>query len=304
MILLRAFFQLIRWPNLLFILLTQVLFYYCVYLPIYEVPALGKLGWLVAASLLIAAAGYIINDYFDLNIDQVNKPDRNVFVRQISRRWAIVWHLSLSALGLIATFAAVGTERWYLFFANTACVLLLWLYSTSFKRQLLVGNIVISLLTAWTVLIVFFAMTVPDDALTGNAASIKFFRVAFLYGGFAFVLSLIREAVKDMEDLEGDARYGCNTLPIASGIPTTKIYVSVWIIVLAAVLIVLQLYILQFGWWPAAVYSLLLVVAPLLHLLKLLKKASQPQHFARISRQTKWIMLTGILSMLFFLLYF
>ncbi|HEU4469957.1 MAG TPA: geranylgeranylglycerol-phosphate geranylgeranyltransferase [Flavisolibacter sp.] len=301
----KAFFQLIRWPNLVFIVLTQCLFYYCVYLPLFEVPRTSSLAWLVTASVFIAAAGYIINDYFDLNIDQINKPSKNVFVRSVHRRWAIIWHFILSAAGIVATVAAVGLSKWYLILANIACVVLLWFYSTSFKRQLVIGNVVISLLTSWTVLILFFAFTEPRSAIMGSdEAIVKFFRISFLYGGFAFISSLIREAVKDMEDLEGDARYGCRTLPIVAGIRTTKVYVTIWLVVLIAALIVLQLYVLQFGWWLAIGYSVLLVVAPLVYLLIKVFRSEQTADFAYLSRLSKIIMLTGILSMIFFRMYF
>lgn len=299
-----AFLRLIRWPNLVFIVLTQLLFYYCIYLPLYHVNDYAKLTWIIIASVFIAAAGYIINDYFDLNIDQVNKPEKNVFVRTINRRWAIIWHFIFNLMGITATVAAVGLHKWYLILANLFCVLLLWFYSTSFKRQLLIGNIIISILTAWTVLILFFAYTEPHEAFTANPISIKFFRLSFLYGGFAFVISLIREAIKDMEDLEGDARYGCKTLPIISGIRTTKIYTTIWVVVLTGSLLVLQLYILQFGWWPAVIYSFFLVVLPLFYLASKLSKAYNRQQFGYVSNLAKWIMLTGILSMIFFRIYF
>ena len=302
--LVSAFFKLIRWPNLVFIILTQLLFYYCIYDPLYQTSDYRKLTWLIVASVFIAAAGYIINDYFDLNIDQVNKPDKNIFVRTINRRWAIIWHFVFSLIGIVATVIAVGFSKWYLVLANLFCVALLWFYSTSFKRQVLIGNLVISILTAWTVLILFFAYTEPHEAFMANAASIKFFRLAFLYGGFAFVISLIREAIKDMEDIEGDARYGCKTLPIVSGLRTTKIYTTVWIVVLSACLLVLQLYILQFGWWPAVAYSIFFVIVPLLYVVLKLSKAHNRQQFSNLSRLTKWIMFTGILSMIFFRIYF
>jgi 4-hydroxybenzoate polyprenyltransferase len=153
----NAFFRLVRWPNLVFIALTQALFYSCIYLPLYHEQITGKLTFLIIASVLIAAAGYIINDYFDLNIDQVNKPQKNVVDKVIHRRWAIIWHLVLSFAGIISTALGVGLRHWYLVLANVACVALLWFYSTSFKRQLLLGNVIISLLTAWTILILFFA---------------------------------------------------------------------------------------------------------------------------------------------------
>ena len=93
-----AFFRLIRWPNLVFIVLTQFLFYNCIILPAYNVNSINSawfltvplFWWLTLSSVLIAAAGYIINDYFDINIDQVNKPDKMVVEKIISRRWAIL----------------------------------------------------------------------------------------------------------------------------------------------------------------------------------------------------------------------
>jgi 4-hydroxybenzoate polyprenyltransferase len=303
--LVSAFFRLIRWPNLVFIALTQILFYSCIYLPLYHEQRTSRLILLILASVFIAAAGYIINDYFDLNIDQINKPQKNVVDRIIHRRWAIIWHLLLSVTGIVLTAFAVGLQYWYLVFANLLCVALLWFYSTSFKRQLLIGNLVISLLTAWTILILFFAFSHPSNAFnTTDTLSVKFFRLAFLYGGFAFVISLIREAIKDMEDMEGDARYGCKTLPIVAGVRSTKIYTAIWLTVLIATLVILQVYILQFGWWPAVLYAAFLVIIPLLYCLVKLKKATSSKNFAHLSSYTKWIMLTGILSMIFFRFYF
>jgi len=303
--LINAFFRLIRWPNLVFIILTQVLFYFCIYEPLFQKNDLQPLLWIILASVSIAAAGYIINDYFDLNIDQINKPEKNVFAKTLHRRWAIIWHFIFSLLGVVATSVAVGLKKWYLIMAKIACVALLWLYSTSFKRQLLIGNIVISILTAWTVLILFFAFTSPREAIIGNSpATIKFFRISFLYAGFAFISSLIREAIKDMEDMEGDEKYGCRTLPIVAGIRSAKIYISIWIVILLAALVILQLYVLQFQWWYAIVYSILLVIAPLAYLLYKLSKAKKVKEFSALSRLSKLIMLTGIVSMIFFLIYF
>lgn len=302
--LIGAFLRLIRWPNLFFIALTQLLFYYAVYQPIFQKNNDHTFSWLLIASISIAAAGYIINDYFDLNIDQINKPHKNVFAKIIHRRWAIIWHLVLSMIGIFATVVAVGFNKWYLILANILCVALLWFYSTSFKRKLLLGNLLIALLTSWTVLILFFAFTEPRQALIGsNQLTIKFFRIAFLYAGFAFIISLIREAIKDMEDLEGDAKYGCRTLPIVAGIRATKIYVVIWSVVLIASLVIFQLYVLQFLWWYEIVYGFAFVIFPLTYLVWKLAKAKQRTEFAYLSRLGKMIMFTGILSMIFFGLY-
>jgi 4-hydroxybenzoate polyprenyltransferase len=300
-----AFFRMIRWPNLVFIVITQLLFYYCICRTVYPEGTQMHIAGLVVASVFIAAAGYIINDYFDLNIDQVNKPDKNVINTVISRRWAIVWHLTLSVAGIVITWFSVSHQKWFLVPANFAAVLLLWFYSTSLKRKAIVGNIAISVLTAWTILILFFAQVPLSGAVQSHdERTVKFFRLAFLYAGFAFIISLIREAVKDIEDIEGDRRYGCRTFPIVAGILPVKVYITVWLIVLIASLIILQLYILQFGWWLAIVYAVLFIIIPLCYLFREHYKAQTPAEFSRLSRLTKLIMLTGILSMIFFRIYF
>lgn len=307
--LIAAFLQMIRLPNLIFIALTQLLFQLCIYRPLYEgyVPAgdAWRFILLVIASVFIAAAGYIINDYFDINIDEVNKPGRMVVDKVISRRWAIAWHFILSASGVLLTALALPLrEKWYLVLANIGCVVLLWFYSTTFKRKLLIGNVIISLLTAWTILIIFFSKVSLNDAWgAGFSGQPKLFRFAFLYAGFAFIISLVREAIKDMEDMVGDARYGCRTMPIVWGINATKVYVAVWTIVLTAVLAIVQVYILQFKWWQPVLYCGLLIFLPLVLLVFRLWKANSTEDYAKLSSLTKLIMFTGILSMGLFYFY-
>jgi 4-hydroxybenzoate polyprenyltransferase len=301
-----AFLKLIRWQNLLFIVLTQILYEYCIYLPIYGSHTSHKLGLIILASVFIAAAGYIINDYFDLNIDQINKPDRVIVNNSVSRRWAIFWHLVLSLLGLFFTVMALPPSLfWYLILANLLSILLLWLYSTNFKKQLLIGNVIISILTSWVILILFFSKTPlsVDNIISADHRGIRLFRLTMLYAGFAFIISLIREVLKDMEDRVGDARYGCRTMPIVWGLPSSKVFVAVWIIVLAGTLVILQLYVLAYGWWLSIAYCLLAIVAPLLIVLFKLTAAQTQQDFHLLSRYVKGIMFTGILSMLFFYYY-
>ncbi|HYC40276.1 MAG TPA: geranylgeranylglycerol-phosphate geranylgeranyltransferase [Chitinophagaceae bacterium] len=304
--LIAAFLKLVRLPNLLFIVLAQLLFQFCIYTPLYanEIPDGDRLGFtlLLLASVCIAAAGYIINDYFDVNIDEVNKPGKLVVDKIIHRRWAIAWHFMLNSLGLLFTMLALPLrEKWYLVLANMACMALLWFYSTSFKRQLLVGNIVISLLSAWTILVIFFSKLSLADAFgLGRELHDKFFRLAFLYAGFAFISSLVREAIKDLEDMPGDARYGCRTMPLVWGMHATKVYTAVWLIVLIALLVLVQFYVLQFGWWEPVVYSVGLILAPLGYVLATLFRSQTPAAFHRLSNIMKLVMLTGIVSMLFF----
>lgn len=259
------------------------------------------------ASVLIAAAGYIINDYFDLNIDQVNKPGKVVVNVLINRRWVIFWHMFLSLLGLFFTVSALPiAQYWHLVLANLASIVLLWFYSTNFKKQLLIGNIVISLLTAWVIAIIFlskYPFTV-SELMTADQDEIHFFRLTVVYTCFAFVISLIREVIKDMEDMGGDRKYGCRTMPIVWGLNASKVFVAVWIVVLAAALSILQLYVLPFGWWHSVVYCMLLIVAPLLLILARLFNAQTPAQFHTLSSMVKMVMLTGILSMVFFGIYY
>lgn len=306
-----ALFKLIRLPNLFFIALTQGLFYYCILIPILhktgDVPVVsGHLFLLlVIASVLIAAAGYIINDYFDINIDEVNKPKKNVVDQVISRRWAMLLHFLLSGTGLLLSFyISWKTGLWYIVIINFFCIGFLFGYSASFKRKLLSGNILISLLTAWVILILCFSesgylfYTRVDPVLL--AGHIKIERIGFLYAGFAFISSLIREAIKDMEDMEGDARYGCRTMPIVWGLNVSKVYVAVWLVVLAAILVIVQFYVLQFRWWLPVTYSIVLIISPLVYILSKLFGARLPVDFHKLSRGIKVVMLTGILSMVFF----
>src|SRR5678810_514768 len=158
--LVKAFFRLIRWPNLIFIAITQILFMYCVMQPLLAAgnkkPSLnyGNFLFLIISSIFIAAAGYIINDYFDMNIDRINKPDRLIVQKYIKRRWTIVWHFFLSMAGVaIGFYLDLTTRVTLLGFSNLICACLLFIYSISLKKKLLSGNVLISLLTAWTVLV-------------------------------------------------------------------------------------------------------------------------------------------------------
>ncbi|MFT3823734.1 MAG: geranylgeranylglycerol-phosphate geranylgeranyltransferase [Chitinophagaceae bacterium] len=311
--LLVAFFRLIRWVNLLFIALTQLLFQYCIMLPVLNhagaAPVFTPLTFslLILSSVLIAAGGYIINDYFDVNIDKVNKPGKLVIERVIHRRSAILWHIGLSLTGiLLSAVVAWKMKVIWLVFANTGCVLALWFYSTTFKRQLLTGNIIISLLTAWTVMVVGFithyTVVTTTDLYNGVQAS-RLMRFTFLYAGFAFIISLIREVLKDIEDMQGDARYGCRTMPIVWGVNVSKVFAATWLIVLSAALLIVEAYILPFGWWWAAAYCLFFVIIPLFFIFRKLTNASTAADYHRLSTWVKLVMLTGILSMLFFKIY-
>jgi 4-hydroxybenzoate polyprenyltransferase len=315
--LISAFLRLVRLPNLVMIAVTQVLFYFSI-IPLYtgdEVWIHSSFQWwhyllLIISSLLIAAAGNIINDYFDRNIDEINKPEKKIIDKLIKRRWAIVMHIifSLTAI-LLGFYVDSQTPVFWLGFSNTICVFLLFAYSISLKKKLLVGNVLISLLTAWVIFVCFlcYYRTLSCDGceptLEWPAILRRFMRISFLYAGFAFVVSLIREVVKDMEDIEGDKKYGCRTIPIAWGIPASKVFVAVWLVVLIGMISVVQVYVLQLGWHWSAAYSVVLIIAPLIWILRKLYQAQVPKDYHQLSTIIKLVMLAGLSSMIFFKIY-
>ena len=305
-----AFFRLVRWPNLVFIALTQSLFYFCILLPSFyqgipvreNVLKLPDFLLLSLSSVLIAAAGYIINDYFDLNIDRVNKPDKIVVEKIIKRRWAIIWHWILSGIGiLIGFYLSWKIRNIFIGPTNILCVLLLWFYSTTFKKKLLIGNLLISFLTAWVIGVLYlceFRIHRFVDPEYHGALS-RIYKFTVLYASFAFVISLVREVVKDMEDLEGDARYNCRTMPVVWGLNASKFFCASWLTLLVAALIFIQFYILQYRWWLTIAFTCFAVIYPILRVLKKLSRAVEPAQFHQLSQMIKSIMMMGILTMIF-----
>jgi 4-hydroxybenzoate polyprenyltransferase len=299
--------KLVRWPNLLFILLAECLFHFCIYKPLYPLGGAAadrQFYFILITYVLIAAAGYIINDYFDVNIDQVNKPEKVVVGEFISRRWVIFWHLIFSLLGIyISTIAFPFQLYWHIHLANLATILFLWFYSTNFKKDFLVGNVVISILTAWSIAVVYFSKFTVQELFhpaIGSVANVRFFKLMLLYSAFAFILTLVREALKDMEDIEGDEKFGCKTLPIVWGLMPTKVYIAVWLMVVIVMLAIIQIFVLPFGWWVSIIYCFLFIIAPLVYVLVKLPNSFSSKDFTKLSSWIKFAMLAGILSMGFF----
>lgn len=304
---LMAFFQLIRYPNLLFIALTQAIFYFRIIRKASDgQPLLSSTDFLLLmiASVVIAAAGYIINDYFDMDIDYVNKPDKMVIGRVIGRRWAMLLHMMFSLTGLFLT-AIVSMHLgslWLLFF-NFLSVFLLLLYSTSFKKQLIIGNVIISLLTAWVIISLFVAELKWDDMLYMKSRQSQLsvlYKYTLIYAAFAFIVSLIREVVKDAEDQVGDKLHGCRTMPVLWGERSTKIFLFVWLLVLIGLLLSLATYVLvtAFSWQGLFFAAAILVQLTLIT--QKLSRAHTIKDYGKLSSILKWLMLTGILSMLSF----
>jgi 4-hydroxybenzoate polyprenyltransferase len=203
---------------------------------------------------------------------------------------------------LIFTFYAVRSVfNLYLVPLNLAAILLLWFYSVRFKKSFLVGNILISLLVAWTIIIFFLSKINPLDLVKGEEIrQARFYQLCSLYAGFAFLSTMARELIKDIEDREGDRRHGCKTLPIVWGIPVARFVALLWLFLLLILLLVVMVYLLQFKMRIAFVYAFLFLVAPLILLIRKTTQANKEEDFSLLSNRMKWFLLAGIFSMIFF----
>lgn len=277
----KEFLYLIRFPNLLLIILSQALVQASLLANGINWGKVLEPGFLVLtfSTVCIAAAGYIINDYYDIKIDAINKPERVVVGKAIRRRPALFIHMVLSLTGIALGFwlmLPVGL-------INLGTVLLLWGYSDRLKKMPLIGNLVIALLSASMLLIV---------AVYAG----KLNKITISYAVFAFLISLIREIIKDMEDMRGDASFDCRTLPIVLGIRRAKYVLYPVIAVFFAFLLFVIFHPVTSAGFD--VYMLLLVLLPGVWLVIKLVRADRKRDFTYLSDLGKFVMLTGILSML------
>ena len=276
--------NLIRFPNLLLIALCQVLVQICLLqpaIPVRQILVQESFFLLLVSTFCVAAAGYIINDYYDIKIDAINKPKRLVVGKSINRRQAILAHLLLTGIGII-----VGVIlNWRVGLINLGAALLLWGYSARFKKKLLIGNVVISILSATMLLVV--AVNIGSDN-----------KAVWAYALFAFIISLIREIIKDMEDIKGDASFDCRTLPIVVGIPGSKWVLYALLLLFYIIVIAAVVYRQEDPFF--GVYMLFFILLPGAFMVSLLLKADRRRDFSRLSRWCKGLMFMGILSMLLF----
>jgi 4-hydroxybenzoate polyprenyltransferase len=233
---------------------------------------------IVLATISIAAAGYIINDYFDVKIDLINKPQEVIIGKYFKRRKAMFIHQIFNFMGLAIGFLL----SLKVFLVNFLAIAALWFYSERFKRKAFIGNFLVAFLTA-------FSLSILSIYYQKNILLVN------IYALFAFFISLIREIIKDMEDIRGDARYGCRTLPIIWGIRRTKILLYSFIVSFVIILISMA-YSLQ-NQYLIILFSL--GILPFSWLINKLYWADKRKDFSFLSRVCKIIMLFGIGSMIF-----
>jgi len=300
-----SFLKLIRVQNLLIIAFTQYMVRWGIIYPILKAKGLElqlhdfHFFLLVLSTVMIAAAGYTINDYFDVKMDKVNKPERLVIDKGIKRRVAMGAHSVMNVLAmLIALYVSYAIGSWKLALIHFFCATGLWFYSTNFKRQFLIGNIVIATFTALVPLIVGIYELLPCYKVYLPIDPLLSFRIVWLHvlgiSFFAFVTTLIREIIKDIEDYEGDKEYGCHTMPVVIGKNASKIIAMVITIFTMACLFYFQIFQWQNKDWLSFLYFTFALQVPFVFLIYKITIADTSKKYRTAGNIAKLIMLLGV----------
>jgi 4-hydroxybenzoate polyprenyltransferase len=303
-----AFLKLIRIQNLLIIVFTQYMVRWCLLYPIlkfsgFELQMSNFLFFLLSLStVMIAAAGYIINDYFDVRIDKINKPERMIIDKGIKRRVAIGAHTLINILALlIGLYVSYAVGAWKLVIIHLVCATGLWFYSTNFKRQFLIGNLVIAAFTALVPMIT--AIYELAGCFKENYATAGFEGTAWKWvlalSFFAFLTTLIREIIKDMEDLEGDKEFGCRTMPIVIGLRSSKMAVMAVTIFTMILLAYFQNMFYEEN-KTFFYYFLFALQLPFTFVIYKVMTAQTKKDFRLAGNTAKFIMLMGVCYLFFF----
>ena len=306
----RNILLLVRWSNLFFLGALIYVMEKWVVVPILDDVAFGEqLPWYIllliaAATILIAAGGYVINDYFDIKIDRINRPDQLIVTQYISKENAMRLSIGLSGVGMICGLVAAWLLR-----SSTIAILfaiipgLLWFYSSSYKRLLIVGNVTIALLSALSPMMIAIANVAQlqlkySTILPYTTLEHDIYAWVGGFSLFAFLLTWIREIVKDLQDQMGDRELECHSMPIVWGNIVTKIVVTA-LIVLTTVLIGWFWYSLlpfDHSWQSFSTrYIVLAIIIPLWGALWLLWAAKIPSDYRTCQQVLKLTMFLGML---------
>lgn len=297
-----SFLNLIRYKNLLLLAFMQLLFRYG-FLKSQKIDlalADWQYGLLVLSTLLIAAAGYVINDIFDQETDKENKPNKVIVGKTISEAKAYNIYTLLNVCGVAIGFYLANVimrpnfAAIFVFIAAT-----LYIYATSLKQMLLIGNIVVALLLAVSVLIIGIFDIFPATDTNNQKIMGSLFSILLDYAIFAFLINLLREITKDLEDLQGDSKQGIRTLAVVLGIQkTSKLLFIISFVPIIALLYYTNSYLIPNHLIPATIYSLLFVLGPLIYFSIKIWNAQSKTDFSHLSNLLKWILFFGILSVL------
>lgn len=305
-----TYLKLIRWPNLLIMAITMFLVRFYLIKPPLEMVDIAlasdilSFTLLVLAMLLMSAGGYVINDIFDMDIDSVNHSEKMIIGRSIKLSAAklLYWILNLAALGIMI-FLSITMANWQLLIIMVMLAGLLWFYSERYKRQILVGNLVVAFVASAGITIVwlfeFFNLQKDTSVFVEATRAMPLMSgLVFAYVLFAFLSTIVREVVKDIEDMEGDQRFGCRTFPIVYGeVPSRNLAAGLLIILI--IMIGFWQYILFLKDMKSAFSVLFIALGIGIAALIRLAFSDKKEHYTTVSALLKLLMLAGILSIVF-----
>lgn len=293
--------------------MMMLLVYHCVMSPLsyfssVEVfPPAHTFHLLVISLIFIVAGGYAINDYFDVETDRFNKPEKTLIPDVFSHKEVKLFYVVLTFIGLVSGLASsimILNVKFYMLFAVLLLITcLLYSYSATYKRKLFVGNFVVSLLVATAVFLpyLFEILYLSDNLLTLSickdlAENVVYF--VLVYSVFAFLLTLIREIIKDAEDAEGDGNTHCRTIPVILGLSKTKTILYILVALLLLLLFVYTFILFELKLFVASALMIFVALSSVLLIAKICK-AKEYKEFHKMSVMSKIMMLIGLLSMLF-----
>ncbi len=293
------FFKLIRWKNLLLIAIAQILVKYFLINPFGLKTNLttSSFSVLLIATLFITAAGYIINDIIDTKADSINTPQKQIISIEISKNNAYKWYYILSVLGIsFGSFLAYKIEKPLYSFIFIGITLLLYWYSKHLKSTVLIGNVLVSLLLAFSIIMIpIFEMPQQMNSLQWD---FFIYLMVIIFGSYfmlIFLLNLIREIIKDIEDIDGDFNAGYKTLPIIFGRKRAR-NITLFITTFTLFTLVFLLLKFQINYNYFKFYVLFFIITPLLYFTYKLWNAKSKQEFTFLSSLIKMIIFFGILS--------
>jgi 4-hydroxybenzoate polyprenyltransferase len=301
----KAILKLIRWPNLLILILLQYFVHYYIIADFFsrEGYALAishfDFAVLVLSLVFITAAGYIINDVFDVEIDKINKKDKQIVGKKITQSFAKQMHAVLSVFGvLLAFYVSYKVGNIKLAFIYVMIAFALYYYSLRYKRKLILGNFVASLLVALTVYLVwlfdFFALQSQGQILIFNQKHLLLY--LHIYAALAFSLSFLREIIKDIQDKEGDKEVDCKTIVIVWGEKTAKILAIAFALFTMFIMGYFQ-HILQVADKTYAFWYFMILMHPLtIYAIVKIWKAADKKDYQYISEYLKLLLVFGVFS--------
>ncbi len=297
----KDYFTFFRWKNLLMIFLIQAMIKFILFQKFDLNTSLDIFHFFILtfSTVFIAMAGYVINDINDIKADEINKPDRVFVGKMLSYKKANNLFLILNSLGLLLGFYLtiyIHKNSFFIIYIITS--LLLYRYAIDLKKRYIIGNVIVSFIIFLSIIIVPVFDIVPVTNSFNKDSQIIIFNVVLIIAAFAFFLTLIREIVKDMEDIEGDKKIKAKTIPIVNGQQRTKL-----VLIALSTILFLAINYFIFTIYDTnilvSVYLLVFVSLPLLYFMLRIQKATNKKQFHQWSNFLKLVMLLGMLSILF-----